>query len=112
MSFGKVKGIAKGRQEFPGLSRFVDKELAERIIALRDEDLVAVMEDLLSPEEIDALLTRLHSLQDHLKQDKTRLLTPDQWNEATAKGMLDEHKSHDNENSSYFGRMKNAVNGG
>ncbi|MBB6735616.1 DUF4157 domain-containing protein [Cohnella sp. CBP 2801] len=112
MSFGNVKGIAKGRQEFPGLSRFVDKELAERIIALRDDDLVSIMEDLLSPEEIDAMLARLHSLQDHLKQDKTRLLTPDQWNEASAKGMLDEHKNHGNDNSSYYGRMKNAVNGG
>lgn len=110
MSFGNVKAIAKGRQEFPGLSRFVDKELAERILALRDDDLVAVMEDLLSPEEIDSLLERLHALQSHLKQDATRLLTADQWNEATAKGMLDEHK-RDDDHSSYYGRMKKAVNG-
>mgnify|MGYP002402393167 CR=1 FL=1 len=110
MSFGKVKSVDKGRQEYPGLSRFVDKELADRILALRDEDLIAVMEDLLGPEEIDALLVRLHALQDHLKRDKTRLLTPDQWNEATAKGMLDEHEGND-DLSGYYGRMKKAAGG-
>ncbi|MBN2982756.1 eCIS core domain-containing protein [Cohnella algarum] len=109
MAFGKIKTVAKGRKEFPGISRFVDKELAERILALRDEELVAVMEDLLSPEEMDALLSRLHGLQEHLKQEKTRLLDPDEWNDATAKGMLDEHKSFDNDHSSYYGRMKEAV---
>jgi len=110
LSFGKVKSVAKGRQEFPGLSRFVDKELADRILSLREEDLISIVADLLSPAEIDALLARFRELQSHLKQDKTRLLTPDQWSEATAKGMLDEQKSLKG-NSSYYGRMKAAVNG-
>jgi flagellar motor switch protein FliM len=51
------------------------------------------MEDLLSPSEIDALLNRLHSLQTHLQNEQTKLLDPDEWNEATAKGMLDESKA-------------------
>jgi hypothetical protein len=92
MAFGTRTDIYSNVEQYPGVSQYVDKELAERIIALKDNELTAVMEDLLTTEEIDSLLTRLHALQAHLQQEQTRLLAPDEWNEATAKGMLDEEK--------------------
>lgn len=104
MAFGKVKGVEKRVKEYPGLSKYVDKELAVRILALKDEDLQDVMADLLSADEIEALLSRLHQLQEHLKKDTTKLLEPGEWDAATAQGMLDERKSRTGD--SYYGDFK------
>ncbi len=79
MAFGLQTDLEKKHKEYPGLSKFVDKELAERILALRDDVLRTAMEDLLSPAEIDALLNRLNKLKQHLRQESTRLLSVDDW---------------------------------
>ncbi|MDQ6422316.1 DUF4157 domain-containing protein [Paenibacillus sp. LHD-117] len=89
MAFGTQTNLESKWKEYPGLSRFADKELAERIIALKPEDLRTLMEDLLSPSEVDALITRLLKLQNHLKKESTRLLGTDEWktvNEKFRKG--------------------------
>ncbi|TDF92368.1 hypothetical protein [Paenibacillus piri] len=110
MSFGTRTAVDKMRQEYPGLSKFVDQELAERILALKPEDLELAMLDLLSPGEIKALLTRLEKLQAHLMKLKSdnKLLTPAQWDQATAKGMLKEYQPEE-EGGSYYGKLKNDV---
>ncbi|MDQ0112688.1 eCIS core domain-containing protein [Paenibacillus harenae] len=96
MSFGERTDVHKGVQEYPGLSRFVDKDLAERIIALQDDDLVFLVADLLSASEVKALLTRLSSLKAHLKKLKSdgMLLEPDDWNKQTSDEQLEEKKSY------------------
>jgi hypothetical protein len=107
MAFGTRTAIDKMRQEYPALSKFVDQELAERILALNPEDLELAMLDLLSPGEIGALLSRLTKLQAYLGKLNSdgKLLDPGQWNQATAKGMLDEHNASQGEDS-YYGRLK------
>lgn len=81
MAFGEQTDLDMKHKEYPGLSKLVDKELAERIIALRPDELRMIMEDLLSPAELDALIDRLIKLQTHLKKETTRLLEKDEWSE-------------------------------
>lgn len=93
-SLGTKANIQKRRQELPGFSRWVDKELAEKIIGV-DLALVAViMSDLLSPAEIEALIKRFRKVQDHLRDIKTMLLEPHEWTDAVSKGLLQEDKSY------------------
>lgn len=106
MAFGTRTDITnyKSAQEFSGIARFVDKEMAQRILALRPEDLQAALSDLLSDSEMDALVERLLKLQQELKSVK--LLEPDEWNEMTAKAMVKDHLSKmDGGRDSYYGRL-------
>jgi len=91
LSFGERTDF-KSVENYPGVSKFVDKEMAERIMALRPEDLQAALGDLLSQKEMNALLQRLAKLQQHLQSAK--LLEPDEWNEMTAKALMEEKTSY------------------
>ncbi|WP_127587382.1 eCIS core domain-containing protein [Paenibacillus koleovorans] len=107
MAFSREEEVKIKDKAYPGLSKFVDKELAERIIALQDDDLKAIMEDLLSPSELTALLARLHKLQTHLQvlKGNNELLSPNEWNEATAMGLLEEHQARKEGEGNYFGSL-------
>lgn len=96
MAFGTGVTIDERIQEYPGLSRYVDRELAEKIINLDPGLLRLALMDLLSPEELDAIVKRLELLKVHLKelQSKKLLLEPDQWNEAVAKELLVEKSNY------------------
>jgi hypothetical protein len=94
MSFGQFALEIGQRGSFPGLSRFVDAEMARAILDLDPQMLDWALADLLSEAELVALKTRLELLQDYLKGIEKELLEPDMWNEATSKGMLDEKSSY------------------
>ncbi|THF77585.1 eCIS core domain-containing protein [Cohnella fermenti] len=79
MAFGTETNLVARHNNYHGLSRYVDKELAERILALKPADLAVIMEGLLSDTEIAALLERLQKLQAHLRQETTMLLDRDEW---------------------------------
>lgn len=83
MAFGMQTDLDTKHKEYPGLSRYVDKELAERILALKPDDLRTLMEDLLTPAEINALIDRLVKLQNHLRKESTRLLDKNEWSQVT-----------------------------
>ncbi len=81
MAFGMQTDLDSKQKEYPGLSKLVDKELAERILALKPDELRTLMEDLLSPAEVDALIDRLIKLQTHLRKETTKLLEKHEWSE-------------------------------
>ena len=58
--------------------------------------LKVVMQDLLDDSEINALVARLGTLKTHLQdlKGKKKLLEPNQWDDMTAKGLLDEDVSY------------------
>jgi hypothetical protein len=102
MAFGTKTSLTSSAKEYPRISEFVDEEIALRIINLPVELIQWIVEDLLDPAEVSALVTRLKALQIHLKalKDSNKLLKPNQWNQATAKGVF-------NEDASYFRKLTN-----
>lgn len=94
LSFGERSETTRVAS-YPGISKFVDKEMADRILALRPEDLEAALGDLLSENEMAALIQRLANLQQHLQS--ATLLEPDEWNEVTAQAMMEEKSSYYND---------------
>jgi hypothetical protein len=83
----------KQMQQLPGISRYVDKELAQTIIALDPSLLEAILSDLLPKREIDAAIARLKKLQAELQSHLTHLLEPDEWS-AHAQDIVNEKKSY------------------
>ncbi|WP_214628594.1 DUF4157 domain-containing protein [Paenibacillus agaridevorans] len=79
MAIGAQTDLDSNHQEYPGISKFVDRELAKRILALKPDDLRTLMEDLLAPAEINALVDRLVKLQNHLRKEASRLLAREEW---------------------------------
>ncbi|XWX03409.1 hypothetical protein VZO05_12945 [Aggregatilineales bacterium SYSU G02658] len=104
MSFGAHRESVGRVFNFPGISKFVDKDMADRIIGLDEKMLRVVMTGVLSDAEIDTLIKRLTKLKTYLAdlKGKNQLLTPSQWDAATAQGLLDE-------NSSYFAYAQNKL---
>ena len=92
-AFGTGTDPNRKQQEMPGISRYVDKELAQVIIALDPSLLEAILSDLLPQREIDATIARLTQLQTALQSDLTNLLEPDEWT-AHAQDILNEKKSY------------------
>jgi hypothetical protein len=93
MAFGAQSDLDSNHQEYPGLSKFVDRELAKRILALKPDDLRTLMEDLLTPAEINALVDRLVKLQNHLRKEASRLLGREEW--STVNEMLSQGDTSD-----------------
>ena len=100
MSFGSretsidsIKGMGV---EYPGLSAFVDKDIAMRILKVKPTDIIYILSGLLPEAEIVQTVSRLSQMQIYLQQllEKGKLLEPHQWNEATAKGLINEGKSY------------------
>ncbi len=95
-SFGTQTGVQRWNQELPGMSRFVDEDIANAILELDPELLRMVMMDLLTDGELNALLERLQKLKQFLKplKDTGKLLKPNEWTPAISQGLLDEGKSY------------------
>lgn len=93
LSFGKRTAIDKGRQEFNPLQKYVDKDMAERILRLDPNDLRWALGALLSPGEITAALKRLELLKEKLKEVQSAggFLKPNEWTAEVARGMLEEN---------------------
>jgi hypothetical protein len=104
-ALGTSTKIEGKNQELPGMSRYVDEELAINILNLDPELLRMVMMDLLTEAEIAALLERLQKLQAFLKplRDQGQLLKPNQWTPAIAKGLLEERKDKYSGTQNYYG---------
>lgn len=91
-SMGTSVNVEGRNQELPGISRYVDEELANAILKLDIEMLKALMQDLLSEAEIGALVSRVKKLQEFLKplKDQGKLIKPNEWDSAMAKNLLAE----------------------
>jgi Domain of unknown function (DUF4157)/Phosphatidylinositol 3- and 4-kinase len=88
------KDVTQQYGEYSGISWYFDKKTAEMVLALNDNDLKAVLTGLLTDEEINLTVERLHSLQAKLNTAKAnnQLLGRRQWNAMTAK--KEQQKSH------------------
>lgn len=77
--------VTQNTKEYKGLPDYADKELAERILATSDNDVKAVVSDLLSSQEIAALVQRFDDVKQHLQNLKAQgdLLDPNQWTALT-----------------------------
>jgi hypothetical protein len=66
MSFGGVTNPVRAVQAYPGLSKYVDKDLAEAIGALDEAALKTQLGALLTADEITALTSRFTAVKQHL----------------------------------------------
>ena len=112
-SLGTNTDVEGKNQELPGLSRYVDEELANAILNLDVEMLKSLMYDLLSEAEINALVERLHKLQVFLKplKDNGQLLKSNQWTTAIAQNLLDEKMEGDSVPKSYYAQFVGVARG-
>lgn len=112
-SLGTNTDVEGDNQELPGISRYVDKELAEAILNVDVEMLKALMSDLLSEQEINAMIERLRKLQAFLKplQEKDELLKPEQWTEAIAKNLMEEMIPGKEVTKSYYSNFVKVAKG-
>ncbi len=101
------------QMELPGFSRYVDEELANAILNLDPEILASLMGDLLSKDEIAALLSRLKKLQAFLKplKDQNQLLKPNQWTAAIAQNLLVETPPKSLSKKSYYAQFVEKAKG-
>lgn len=85
---------------YPGFSRFVDEQLALRIIAIDPQEVRLVLADLLTQEQLDLAIGRLVHLKQLLGElaAKGKLLNPNQWTQMT--------ELHE-ENTSYMAKAMN-----
>lgn len=100
--------VEKRVDKYPGFSRFCDKELAEKIIAMQAGDLQAILAHLLTPKEVEAAVARLIVLQGQLKllQAQGKLLAPNEWTQHVLAEIKDEvsDEAGFDPQKSYFGR--------
>lgn len=92
-AFGTGETADINTQELNGISRYVDKEMAEMIMSLDASILDPVLSDLLPEVEVQAAIKRLEDLQRLLAEDETNLLEPDEWLEHKD-AILDEGKDY------------------
>jgi hypothetical protein len=97
-SEGKVTSrsdpLTRQHNQLPGMSRYVDKTLATAILNIDLAMVRIVMDDLLSPAEIDALVKRFQRVQSELRNVQTKLLEPDEWTDGVRKGLMEEGHSY------------------
>ena len=99
MSFGRSgEWVSGNTKEIPGLAKYVDRELAQRIVDLDPEMLAWVMQGLIEPDAIEYLLERLQKLQDHLRENMDKWLNPTDW-----EGIMDTEDFK--ADKSYFNRL-------
>jgi hypothetical protein len=86
MSFPPAKFTDPSQREpgrpWQGLPQNIDKEIVEMVMALEPGDLRLVLKDLLTPDELNGVYTRLAKLKEELP--KRTLLGPGQWTKQTA----------------------------
>jgi hypothetical protein len=86
-----------------GIPMLIDKQVGERILALKDKDIRKALEDLLTPTEIDATVSRFHVLKEYVKTHKKELVA--QWDDQLVKQKTDEQ----DETRSYLRRDQEFV---
>jgi len=81
MSFGNRELHTKkqARQALPGVSKFVDKEMAQIILSIEPQMLRIILQGLLSIEDVNAAVLRLEQLQLQLNPEIATLLEPHEW---------------------------------
>lgn len=103
LSFGKLKlDIDKpnsNEDKFTGFPMYVDEEVAEQVLGVKEHQLRAVLAPLLPEPEVLAALTRLKKAQERLRQLKQtgHWLSKQQWNNETS-------EKHDT--TTYLGRAR------
>lgn len=113
MSFGDKTGIRTRAQELPGLARYVDREMAERIIGLDPALVAIILSDVLNPAEIGALSVRLLALRQALIQMRgaNQLLDPNQWDQVMAQNQKDDiEPGIKQDRTTYYGQVAKDVN--
>ena len=79
--------IQTGEMELP----FLDRAFAERINAVDPEMIKYALKDLLTEQEIAAVITRLNSVKKAIStMDESRLLRDEDWNDDTAQILIDQ----------------------
>ena len=108
-----MKEIQSFIESFDRLGYVVDEELATAILNLDIEILRALMADLLSEDEITALLSRLKKLQAFLQplKDGGQLLKPNQWTAAIAQNLLVEKPPKTATAKNYYGQFVDVTTG-
>lgn len=99
--------IDENVDKYPGFSRFCDKELAEKIIAMEPSDLQSILAPLIEPKAIAAAVGRLIALQAKLTELKNQgaLLEPHEWTDhVLADIKKDKRPGNFKADKSYFGR--------
>ena len=97
MSFGRRGDWEKGHlKEIPGLAKYVDKELAQRIVDLDPAMLNWVLEGLIEPDAIAYTLERLDKLKTHLSDNMDKWLESDEWENAMNNDDFEDDKSYIN----------------
>ena len=98
---------------------YMDKNLADRILALEPDMIRFALQDLLKNEEIEAAIKRLEHIKTAIRKTQDtqseRFLEDDQWNDDTAQNMINHTWEMENEffkgkkekfsQESYFGRF-------
>lgn len=98
-----------GEKELMGIAKYIDKEIAEMVLALQDADLRAVLTGLISDNAIDKTVNRLHTLKIHIQASKTngRLIDNlNSWTPQTATAEEPTTKAR-NEKRGYVGDFRN-----
>ena len=92
MSFGTKTGINERAQELPGLAKFVDKEMAEKLINIEPRLVMLILSDVLNGDELAALNDRLLKLKLALAkmQSEGKLLSPTQWDQMTSAAQIND----------------------
>ena len=79
--------IETGEMELP----FLDRAFAERINAVDPEMIKYALKDLLTEQEISAVITRLNNVKKAIStMDESRLLRDEDWNDDTAQALIDQ----------------------
>ncbi len=92
-SFGTRDQVSGQFREYPGFSKYVDKEMATAITTIPNALFQLILSDLLTPNEFAAFMERLLKLKTLLVSNTTRLLDPNEWDQAVQKGLLQEQMS-------------------
>jgi hypothetical protein len=95
--------VTRPANKYPGLPLHVDGEIAQNVLALRDEDLMATLDTLLNPTELARTLDRLHAVQQYLRSTAV-WLAPNQW--APAVLTNEPNPQEGDANRGYLGGMK------
>ncbi len=97
MSFGKKHTDIKDKpstSHYKGMPALVDRKFAERVLSITDDQLRAVLEPLLGPEELAAAMGRWIQVQNELKIKRATNQLVDQWGPATAREQTDPDSSY------------------
>ncbi|MBN9392728.1 MAG: hypothetical protein J0I20_32155 [Chloroflexi bacterium] len=101
-----------GESHLSGVPRFIDKEIAEMVLALQDDDLRAILAGLIPQTAIDKTVDRLHLLKTYIQSAKAagRLVDNlNSWNAQTAAAEEPIGTGKTGENIGYLGKLRSLI---